>query len=407
MIREGSVTTDDLNAPLGQDKFGKERSLGRFVGRFMPPIAWPHAAASVLGLFVAVFALWAVIADDPLGGEPSAIVMADPPAGLANKTPATAPAVGPTRYDGPDPATAAAAKTGTQTVTIIDGTSGKRQEVIVPGSDVKKGASVDTKLLEISRHGPIPKIAPDGARASEAYARKTPATAGNADGPRIALIVGGLGVGVSSTSDALSKIPGPVTFAFAPYGSDLDNLVARARGEGHEILLQVPMEPFDYPDNDPGPQTLLSSLSGEQNVDRMQWLMSRFQGYVGVTNQMGARFTASEASLAPVLRETAKRGLIYVDDGSSTRSLASQIAGANKVPFAKADVIVDTVPTIAEIDKALVRLETIARERGTAIGYATALPVTIERVARWAKAVPGRGIVLVPISAIANKPKSS
>ena len=236
---------------------------------------------------------------------------------------------------------------------------------------------------------------------------RPPRPAGNADGPRIALIVGGLGVGASSTSEALSKIPGPVTFAFAPYGSDLENLVARARGEGHEILLQVPMEPFDYPDNDPGPQTLLSSLSGEQNVDRLQWLMSRFQGYVGVTNQMGARFTASEASLAPVLRETAKRGLIYVDDGSSPRSLASQIAGANKVPFAKADVIVDAVPTAAEIDKALVRLETIARERGTAIGYATALPVTIDRVARWAKAVAGRGIVLVPISAIANKPKST
>ena len=138
---------------------------------------------------------------------------------------------------------------------------------------------------------------------------------------------------------------------------------ARA-ADGHEILLQVPMEPFDYPDNDPGPQTLLSSLSGEQNVDRLQWLMSRFHGYVGVMNHMGARFTASEQSLAPVLRETAKRGLIYADDGSSARSLASQIAGANKIPFAKADVIVDAVPTSSEIDKALVRLETIARERG-------------------------------------------
>ncbi len=402
------MTTDDLNAPLGQDKVGKGRFLGRFLRRFAPPIALPQAAAGALGLFVVVFALWALIADDPLGGEPTAIVLADPPLG-AGKTPAVAtPAAGPARYDGPDPATAAAKpSSGTQTVTIIDGSSGKRQEVVVPGSDIKKGASVDTKLLEISRHGPIPKIAADGARPSEAYARKMPATAGNPDGPRIALIVGGLGVGASSTSDALSKIPGPVTFAFAPYGADLDNLVARARGEGHEILLQVPMEPFDYPDNDPGPQTLLSSLSGEQNVDRMQWLMSRFQGYVGVTNQMGARFTASEASLAPVLRETAKRGLIYVDDGSSARSLASQIAGANKLPFAKTDVIVDTVPTAAEIDKALVRLETIARERGTAIGYATALPVTIERVARWAKAVPGRGIVLVPISMIANKPKST
>ena len=59
-------------------------------------------------------------------------------------------------------------------------------------------------------------------------------------------------------------------------------------------------------------------------------------------------------------------------------------------------MIIDAVPTAAEIDKALARLETIARERGTATGYASALPVSIERVARWAKTVPGRGIVLVP-----------
>ena len=253
------MATDDLNAPLGQDKAGKRR----FPRGVTPPVALPHAAAGALGLFIVVFALWALIADDPLGGEPTAIVMADPPPGA--KTPAVAgPAVGPTRYDGPETAVAAAAKpsSATQTITIIDGSSGKRQEVVVPGPDAKKGAPVDTKLLEISRHGPIPKIATDGSRPSEAYARKAPAAATNPDGPRIALIVGGLGVGASSTSDALSKISGPVTFAFAPYGSDLDNLVARARGEGHEVLLQVPMEPFDYPDNDPGPQTLLSSLSG-------------------------------------------------------------------------------------------------------------------------------------------------
>jgi len=396
------VSTDDLNAPLGQDVPGN---------RQRPPIDMSRVAAGAMGLFVLVFVVWALIADNPLGGEPAALVLADQPAAGSAKAPLANPtAPGPGRYDGPDPAAAAAPKAppGTQTITIIDGTSGKKQEVIVAGSgEGTKGAPIDTKLLEISRHGPIPKISADGARPSEAYARKTPVTAGNPDGPRIALIISGLGVGASLTSDALSKIPGPVTFAFAPYGSDLEGLTSRARGEGHEILLQVPMEPFDYPDNDPGPQTLLSSLSGEQNVDRMQWLMSRFQGYVGVANQMGARFTASEGSLAPVMREAAKRGLIYVDDGSSSRSLASQIAGANKVPFAKADVIIDSVPTGAEIDKALVRLETMAREKGSAIGYATALPVTIDRVSKWAKALAGRGLVLVPISTIANKPKSS
>ena len=147
------MTTDDLNAPLGQDKVGKGRLLGRFLRRFTPPIALPHAAAGALGLFVVVFALWALVADDPLGGEPTAIVMADPPRS-ADKTPTAGnPAAGPTRYDGPDPAAAAAAKpsSGRRTVTIIDGSSGKTQEVLVPGSDVKKAASVDTKLLEISR----------------------------------------------------------------------------------------------------------------------------------------------------------------------------------------------------------------------------------------------------------------
>src|SRR5262249_37652362 len=151
------------------------------------------------------------------------------------------------------------------------------------------------------------------------------------------------------------KLPGAVTLAFAPYGADLERWVSRARGEGHEILLQVPMEPFDYPDNDPGPQTLLTSLATDQNIDRLQWLMSRFQGYVGITNYMGARFTASDAALTPVVREAGKRGLIYMDDGSSARSLAAQLAGSNNVPFAKTDVVLDAVPTPVEIDRALAR----------------------------------------------------
>jgi len=161
-----------------------------------------------------------------------------------------------------------------------------------------------------------------------------------------------------------------------PYGGDLERQAALSRAGEHELLLQVPMEPFDYPDNDPGPQTLLTSLDAGQNVDRLHWLMARMQGYVGIANFMGARFSASEQALAPVLREAAKRGLIYFDDGSSPRSLASQIAGANNVAFAKSDVTIDAVATAADIDRALARLETIARDRGTAIGTASALPVS-------------------------------
>ena len=149
------------------------------------------------------------------------------------------------------------------------------------------------------------------------------------------------------------------------------------------------------------------SLSAEQNVDRLHWLMSRFQGYVGISNFMGARFTASEPALAPVLKEASQRGLIYVDDGTSHRSLAGQIASASNLSFAKAEIVIDAVPTPPHIDRALSRLETLARERGIAVGVASALPASIDRIAAWAKAAEGRGIVLVPISAVAGKPKPS
>src|SRR5437868_7130904 len=101
--------------------------------------------------------------------------------------------------------------------------------------------------------------------------------------------------------------------------------------------------------------------------------MSRLRGYVGLVNYMGARFTASDTALSPILREAGSRGLIYLDDGSSQRSVAGQVAAAGNLAFAKADLTIDAVPTAAEIERALARLETIARERGIAVGVAGAL----------------------------------
>jgi polysaccharide deacetylase 2 family uncharacterized protein YibQ len=409
------VAIDDLSAPLGQHMKTKKR-------RTTVPAVVPQGIAVGLGLFGLVFAGWALIADDPFGGEPVAVVAANLGADNSGKTSedATAQPAGPAgpgnaarpnRYDGPAAAGAEPAATapppGSKTITIIDGTSGKRQDVVVPGLPDGKSTAIEERVSEPSRHGPLPKVAADGARPSDVFAFPVKATPDRLNAPRIAIVLGGLGIGAANTGDAIRKLPGPVTLAFGPYGGDLERQVARAREGGHEVLLQAPMEPFDYPDNDPGPQTLLTSLDAGQNVDRLQWLMSRFQGYVGIAGVMGARFTASEQALAPVLRETAKRGLIYVDDGASPRSLASQIAGANNVAFAKADVVVDSVPTPADVDRALGRLETIARERGVAVGMASALPVSIERIAKWAKAAEGRGVLLVPITAVVAKAKSS
>ncbi len=224
--------------------------------------------------------------------------------------------------------------------------------------------------------------------------------------PVVAIVVGGLGVGAAKTTEAIMKLPAAVTLAFTPYGADPTKQTERARAQRHEILLQIPMEPFDYPDNDPGPQTLLTTLGSEQNLDRLYWHLSRFQGYAGIANFMGGRFVVTDAAMQPIIREAAKRGLGFLDDGSAPHSVASPLASGQSVPFARADLSIDAVPTAAEIDRALAKLENLAKERGTAVGVAAALPVSIERIGVWIKALEGHGIMLVPLTSAMLKSKS-
>ncbi len=429
------MESDDLNAPLGQTK--KKSRFPKL------PIGVPQILAGLLGTVALVVVGWTLFVSDPLGGEPVAVVATKPAAAVADVVAGAASGDGKAhaRHDG---ATAHAAATekapppGSKIVTIIDGSSGKRKEITLPGksgdmpgdmsaaksgekpggkSDDKPGDKspgaaheappVDPKLTESSRHGAIPKVGADGTKPFVAYAHPRALTTVQKGAPRIAIVIGGMGISASGTAEAFSKLPPTATFALSPYAADVKKLAERARDEGHELLLQTPMEPFDFPDNDPGPQTLLTSVTPEQNIDRLQWLMSRFQGYVGIVSYMGARFTATQQALSPVLQETAKRGLIFVDGGGSSRSIASQIAGSQNLPFAKADVVLDAVPTAAEIDRALNRLEIMARESGGAVGIATAQSATVARIADWAQKAEARGFVLVPISMVAVKAKSS
>jgi len=395
-------TADDLSTPLGQQTARRKR-------RFRLPFTGIQALAVLLGLFLAVFAGFAIFGDNPLGGEPVARIALRPPADPPEKS-AMAPPVA--AEPGAKSATKQAAPADQKTVTIIDGSSGKRQDVVIGGDAADKVeadkttamAGVDSRLLEKSRYGMIPTMF-EGQKPFTVYAAEAD-RAKAARMPVVSIVVAGLGVGAAKTTDAIMKLPSAVTLAFTPYGSDPSKLAERARAQRHEILLQIPMEPFDYPDNDPGPQTLLTTLATDANLDRLYWHLSRFQGYAGIANFMGARFVVTDAVMQPIIREAAKRGLGYLDDGSAPRSTAPALAAAQAMPFAKADFAIDAVPTAAEIDRALARLENLAKERGTAIGVASALPISIERIGVWSKALESRGILLVPLTTAMLKSKS-
>jgi uncharacterized protein len=398
------MQTDALTTPLGLGRNDAKASR-----RSLPVLSILAGAAACLLMGAVGFAY---LRGDRLGGEPmmTARIERAPPAAASPPAAAQEPPPSPHVREVPQRQNANELENDAGVKVNRTGNAQAPGAVIIRVPDaqpaIRLAPAPDRRLIERGRHGSLPKMSPEGLRPADIYAR--PVSAQHKAAPvRIAIIVGGLGIGQGTTTDAIGKLPGPVSLAFAPYGADLERQVARAREDGHEVLVQAPMEPFDYPDNDPGPQTLVTTLPPEQNTDRLQWVMSRFPGYVGIVNFMGGRFTSNDAAMAPIMREIASRGLLFVDDGSSGRTLAPQAAAGAGVSAARADVVIDAVQRGQEIDAALARLEKLAREKGSAVGYGAALPVTVDRIARWAKAAEARGVTLVPISALVTSPRRS
>jgi len=235
------------------------------------------------------------------------------------------------------------------------------------------------------------------------FASGAPAT--NAPKPRIAIIIGGLGVSAKATAAALASLPPQVTLTFVPYAADVQKWVTLARQQGHEVLLELPMESFDFPDSDPGPHTLRVGAGEDANTERLVWALTRFTGYTGVTNLLGGRLLSDSDSLEPVFAYLARRGLLFFDNGIATHSAAPEVAARTGVLFAHSSVTIDSIQTAMEIDRELAELENQARTHGTASGSGFIYPVTLERVVHWAAGLKSRGFVLVPASAIVSAKK--
>jgi polysaccharide deacetylase 2 family uncharacterized protein YibQ len=269
-----------------------------------------------------------------------------------------------------------------------------------PGPPIQLKKAPEPGLFEEGDKGPLPKIAEDGRQAWKVYARPFDE---NDKRPRIAIVISDLGLSSAATETAIQRLPGTVTLAFAPYGPRIAELVEQARAAGHETLMVAPSEPPDLPRNDPGPYTLLASLSTADNLERLETVLSRVPGYVGIVTTNQGRFFANEEALQPVLTMLRRRGLLYVDGRGAARSVAQQLAGAVGLPRAYGNRFLDTEASRGAIDNRLADLERIAREAGIAVGIGQPYPVTIERVAQWAETLDGKGLALAPITAVVDK----
>jgi uncharacterized protein len=385
------IGPDELHEPL-------EPPAGRS-GKALSHRAKPLALAGLMGAGICLFGYLA--GDSRHGGQPFTT------ATIAPAAPASTGSVGKGAVDDATQslqrtATTAAELEGESGVTVVrPGGSGAPGAIVIRVPDsvgpVKLAAAPDPRLIERSELGALPRIGADGARPAQVYARPAPALAKGR--PRISLVIGGLGLSDATTTSAIARLPGEISLAFAPYGQALKGQVLKAREAGHEVLLQVPMEPFDFPQTNPGAQTLTLDAGAIQNLERLHWVLTRAPGFVGVENFLGARFTADEGAVTPILKDLAERGLIYVDDGSSARSIAPAMAASLNLAVRRADIVIDASPNATAIDAALSQLEALARDKGVAAASGSALPITIERLAHWAAGLAERGIDLVPVTA--------
>ncbi|WP_291836889.1 divergent polysaccharide deacetylase family protein, partial [Brevundimonas sp.] len=215
--------------------------------------------------------------------------------------------------------------------------------------------------------------------------------------PRVAVVVGGLGLNAVTTRAAIERLPAEVTLSFVPYAEGLQGWIDLARAQGHEVMIEIPMEPSGYPSNDPGPYTLLSSADAADVTAKMNWLLSRATGYFAVTNYLGDRFQTSDEGMNAFMGMLRARGLAFIDDGSMSRKPGAWArASANRV--------IDEEQTPASIVGQLNALEALAKARGQAMGTGFSYPVTVEAVARWTAGLEARGLQLAPASAMTQRP---
>jgi len=251
-------------------------------------------------------------------------------------------------------------------------------------------------LIEVSEFGSLPKISVGGVRPLDAYSQSSGTVGAN----RVAIVVGGFGISQTGTLEAIQKLPAGITLGFSPFGNSLNRWGQTAIKDGHEIALQVPMEPLGYPSVDPGPRTLTVNGVGGENLQNLRWSLGRMTNYPVVMNYLGAGFSGQDRTLRPMLKEMKARGLAYLDDGSVHASLATEIAQDIRMPYASGNLVIDAARDPRRIKAQLEAVELLARNRGFVIATATAFPQTVDIIAEWAKAARKRGILLVPLSTL-------
>ena len=396
MFARKTATASGMNVPSPSASTGP---LGKVAGLLSPLVANPFIGAGAAGaLFIVGLGALIFVTADPKAGLPFVRVK------LEDRVAEVSKMAGPGGFnveglkpdafvDGVQPADVVngqAVFTLPQGASMVGGAAGPAGTRY---STTPLPAAPAAGLTEPSPVGALPVIARDGRTPFQVYSRPFQSNGK----PRVALVVSGLGLNASATKAAIERLPPEITLSFVAYADGLQGWIDLARANGHEVLIEAPMEPLDAIANDPGPYALKAGANAADTTKRLEWILARCTGYFGVTNYLGGKFLTSEQPMLTFLMGLRQRGLAFVDDGAAH---GKNLPG---LPRASADTVVDADLAAESIQKQLVALEQSASQHGQSFGAAFAYPLTLEVANRWASGLAARGYQLAPVSAITRR----
>ena len=274
-------------------------------------------------------------------------------------------------------------------------------QTVLPGqtfSQVAQNAGGASSVVAVESQAERPPVVAETPFDNTPLSRNARAFSNPEGKPTVSLIVGGLGINATRTRAAINELPPEVTLAFAPTADNLGRWVRDARRAGHEVLIEVPMEPYDYGRQRPHPQVMQVGVSAETNKQRLARMLARTPGYIGVMNYQGDKFATEPDAFTPILGDLKEKGLAFFEDGSLVRSKFAEGARNSGVAYGKASAWIDSRPGADEISQQLLLLETTAREQGAALGTGMSFPVTLDILKDWIPTLENKGMVLAPAS---------
>ncbi|MBI1301166.1 MAG: divergent polysaccharide deacetylase family protein [Alphaproteobacteria bacterium] len=220
-------------------------------------------------------------------------------------------------------------------------------------------------------------------------------------GGKIAIIIDDMGLTLRSRQ--VEVMDGPLTLAYLPYADNLEKSAQRAKNNGHELMLHMPMQAIKD-SNDGGPKVLKVEQTKDEFIETLEWGLSSFDGFVGINNHMGSHLTKDQKSMDRLMAHIKDKGLYFIDSKTIGSSVAGETARRYGIPYAERDVFLDHEISDSFVANALKKLEETAARQGYAIAIGHPHKVTVEALKKWIPTLEEKGFELVPASALLNRP---